>query len=210
VTKLLVWITIFVCLAGVVALAPITVLGTAPGLAATFFIAHADTHEDAAVVPLIAMGGRPVTFEVRVRDAGSSAKAGWQARIVLDACRFETPSATDVQFGDYMASGSPISVGPKIERNGNRILIDQGQLYLVGDTTASSGLLATIKVVPKTQVGCPDPGGIPPSEATAAFDLALLAAPGGIIYDVTAISGRFVYLARTIFLPLVSRNIVSK
>lgn len=61
-------------------------------LAATFFVAHVGGQEDASVVPITVVGGRPVTFEVRVRDAGTMQKAGWQIRLLLDACRFEIPA----------------------------------------------------------------------------------------------------------------------
>ena len=189
--KLYVWIATIVCLAGVILLAPLAGPGQAQGPSATFFIAHAGTHEDASVLPIIAVGGRPVSFEVRVRDAGTTPKAGWQARLVLDACRFETPAPADVRFGDFMMPGSLIPVGPKIEQKGNAILIDQGQFTLSDATQAPGGLLATITVTPKARVDCPDPGGAPPAEVTADFDLAILAAPGGVKYDVTALAGRF-------------------
>lgn len=110
-----------------------------------------------------------------------------------------------------MQSGTPISVGPKIQQIGNRVLLDQGQFfYLSGDSTAASdGLLATVTVTPKVRVDCPDPGVAPPAEVTADFDLAILAAPGGVKYEVTALAGRFVYLADggwRLFLPFVMRS----
>jgi hypothetical protein len=198
-----------VCLAGVILLAPFAGPGQAQGPAVTFFIAHVGTHEDASDRPIIAIGGRPVSFEVRVRDAGTTPKAGWQARLELDDCRFETPAAADVRFGDFMMPGSLIPVGPKIELKGNSVLIDQGQIALTGATQAPSGLLATITVTPKARVDCPDPGSAPLAEVTAGFDLAILAAPGGVKYEVTALAGRFLYLADggpRLFLPLVMRG----
>ena len=159
--KLYIWLTTIVCLTGVILLAPLSGQGQAQGPSATFFIAHAGTHEDASVLPIIAVAGRPVAFEVRVRDAGATLKAGWQARLVLDACRFETPAPADVRFGDFMLPGSLIPVGPKIEQKGNAIVIDQGQFTLSDATPAPGGLLATITVTPKTHVDCPDPGGAP-------------------------------------------------
>ena len=207
--KSYVWIAVIVCLTGVILLAPFAGPGQAQGLPAAFFVAHVGTHADAAVLPLIAVGGRPVSFEVHVRDAGTTPKAGWQARLELDACRFETPAAADVRFGDFMMPGSLIPVGPKIELKGNSIFIDQGQLNLTGTTQASSGLLATVTVTPKEHVDCPDPGSAPPAEVTAGFDLAILAASGGITYDVTAVAGRFLYLgdsSKRVFLPTVMRG----
>ena len=127
--KLYIWLTTIVCLTGVILLAPLSGQGQAQGLSATFFIAHAGAHEDASVLPIIAVGGRPVSFEVRVRDAGTTLKAGWQARLVLDACRFETPAPADVRFGDFMLPGSLIPVGPKIEQKGNSILHRPGTVY---------------------------------------------------------------------------------
>lgn len=207
--KLYIWLTTIVCLTGVILLAPLSGQGQAQGPSATFFIAHAGTHEDASVLPIIAVAGRPVAFEVRVRDAGATLKAGWQARLILDACWFETPAVEDIAFGDYLNSGALVPVGPQIEQQGNIIRIDQGQVALSDDTTAPSGLLATITVTAKPRAACPDPGATPSEEATVAFDLAILGAPGGVKYDVTARDGLFAILAdgaRKVFLPLVTRN----
>lgn len=175
-------------------------------LSATFFVAHVGGQEDASVVPITVVGGRPVTFEVRVRDAGTMQKAGWQIRLLLDACRFEIPAVQDILFGDYMTSGALIPVGPTSAQSGNIISLDLGQIALGDFTTASDGRLATITVTAKTRVACPDPDTVPPEQASAAFDLAILGAPGGVKYDVTALDGRFLVLtedARKVFLPLI-------
>lgn len=202
-------IALSIFLVGVLLAPAAAAWGQADSPSATFFIAHAGTHQDASILPIIAVGGRSVSFEVRVRDAGADLKAGWQARLVLDACRFETPAAADVRFGDFLAPASLTPIGPKIELKGNSLFIDQGQFALSGATQASSGLLATITVTPKRHADCPDPGGTPPAQVTADFDLTILAAPGGVKFDVTAVAGRFSYLADDgprLFLPIVIRN----
>ncbi len=173
----------------------------APNGTATLFVAHRETHEDASLVPIPAAGGQPVPFEVRVREAGDGAKAGWQIRIALDACRFETPLASNITLGDYLSSGTVISVGPAVELKGNQVLINAGQFNLEGSTTAAEGLLATITVTPKRSFQCPEPTGTPQPEAQAVFDLAILSAPGGVKYSVTTLNGRFLF-ARPTFVPL--------
>lgn len=193
----------------VLLLLPSPAWGQVQTLSATFFVAHSDTHEDASVVPITVLGGRPVTFEVRVREAGTTPKGGWQVRLLLDACRFETPAAKDILFGDYLTPGSLISVGPEIEQTGNVIRIELGQIALANFTTAPSGLLAEITVTAKAHVACPDPGVAPPDQPSAAFDLAILGTPDGVKYDITAPAGRFVVLAngvRRVFLPLLTRH----
>ena len=206
--KRFVWIAAIVCLAGMILLTPLARSGQAQNLSAAFFVAHVGTHEDASVVPIPAVGGHPTAFEVRVREAGTSAKAAWQVRVILDACRFETPTAADVHFGDYMAAYAPIPVGPKIALVGNRILIDVGQLLISDAETAAAGLLATITALPKPRVACPDANVAPPEQATADLTYPVLAAPGGVTYDVTTFAGRFAYApapSRKVLLPFVSR-----
>ena len=131
-----------------------------------------------------------------MREAGTSAKAAWQVRSSWTPAGLRRPAAADVHFGDYMAAYGPIPVGPKIELVGNRILIDVGQLPVSGTTeTAAGGLLATITSLPKPRVACPDPANVrrrskPPRDLT----YPVLAAPGGVTYDVTAFAGRFAYI----------------
>lgn len=202
-------LALLICLLGVLLVPSSITQGQTQDLSATFFVAHAGSHEDASVVPIAVVGGRPVTFEVRVRDAGTTPKGGWQTRLILDACWFETPAVEDISFGDYLAPAPLIPVGPKIEQVGNVIRIDQGQVGLSDYTTAPSGLLATITVTARPRAACPDTGATPSEEATVAFDLAMLGAPGGVKYDVTALDGLFAILAdgaRKVFLPLVTRN----
>ena len=50
----------------------------APEATATFFIAHPGGAEATPGNRIPAPGGAAVTFEVRMRDAGSGDKAGWQ------------------------------------------------------------------------------------------------------------------------------------
>ncbi len=134
----------------------------AQSLLATFFVAHVESHQDASVVPITVLGGQAVAFEVGVRDAGTSPKAGWQVRLLLDACTFETPTVEDILFGDYMVPGSLIPIGPEIQQNGNTIRIDLGQVALAGSTTASGGLAR------HDDANGQDTGGVPQSGCPAA------------------------------------------
>ena len=97
----------------------------------------------------------------------------------------------------------------KIELIGNRILISSGQVIFAGGTAAPDGLLSSVTVVAKPEVACPDPGGTAPVEVSATFETAVLGAPDGSKYEVTALPGYFAYIpatARKVFLPWVMRH----
>lgn len=149
----------------------------APDATATFFIAHPGGVEATAGNPILVSGGDTVTFEVRMRDAGSGNKAAWQADLLLDACKFETTPVSVSFVGNiFQGFGSVFSTGPTVELDKytgevNVLHISFTQTSIDQDgpwPTTSQGLLATVTVKTKALPSCPKPG-TPTTNTTIAF-----------------------------------------
>ncbi len=171
----------------------------APADTATFFIAHPGTHAEATSGnPIPAPSGTDVTFEVRMRDAGSGDKAAWQVDLQLDACKFESsPVSMDLSSGVWPAGSIPaFSPNPKITLSGNVLHIQAGQLLIQPPYVAvPEGLLATMTVRTKGFLSCPA-GGTPSTDTTIVFRPApgsFLSAPGGTKYTMTLNTGYLAY-----------------
>lgn len=172
----------------------------AQGGTATFFVAHPGTHAEATQNnPLRLSGIQPIVFEVRMRDAGAGAKAGWQTSLAIDACEFETPAVSALVLGDMFGSGIPVSQVLPVENNVLKIRL--GQVMLFGSTTRADGLLATVTLTPKAQRSCPSGGAgtasneirfadVPETlwSAPGGVKLAFLARPGHVIRSVSAVT----------------------
>ncbi len=129
----------------------------APQDTATFFIAHPDSHTEATSdQPLPARGSESVSFEVRVVGAGSAEKAAWQTVLQVDACEFETPASADIRLGDMFGGAVPVLEIRPVQAN--TLSIKLGQVFFVGSINADAGLLATVKLTPRTVRACPDGG----------------------------------------------------
>ena len=126
----------------------------ADGGTALFFIAHPDTHAEATQDNPIAVSGvQPVSFEVRIQDAGTAEKAGWQTSLLIDACEFETPSESAVVLGDMFGIGIPVRQVLPVQDD--VIKLKLGQVLFPGSIKSEAGLLATVTLRPKAQRACP-------------------------------------------------------
>ena len=111
----------------------------AEGGAAAFFVAHADTHAEATQDnPITVSGAQPVSFEVRMRDAGTAEKAGWQTSLLIDACEFETPAVSAIVLGDMFGIGIPVRQVLPVENDVFKIKL--GQVMFPGSTKSAAGL----------------------------------------------------------------------
>lgn len=165
----------------------------ADGGAATFFIAHPATHAEAAQDnPIAVSGAQPVSFEVRMRDAGTAEKAGWQTTLLIDACEFEVPSASAVVLGDMFAIGIPVRRVLPVQDD--LIKLKLGQVVFPGSIKSEAGLLAEVTLRPKPQRACPSGAA---GEAVGQIRFAAApgtqwAAPGGVKLPFQAQPGHFI------------------
>ena len=168
----------------------------ADGGVATFFIAHADTHAEATSSnPISASGATPVIFELRIRDAGSAEKAGWQAALAIDACVFETPAESAIVLGDMFGAAVPVRQVLAVQND--VVKLKMGQVMFTGSAKADTGLLASVTLTPKATRACPSGGtGMASQLSQVAFattPLTQWVAPGGGILPFQTRTG---YLAR--------------
>ena len=177
---------------------------TAPTATAEFLIAHPGTGVEASVGnPIPAPGGSDVTFEIRLRDADSADKAGWQADLLLDACKFETSaSLVIVSFtGNIFPDGAIALPDKQVDLDGNVLHVMMGQLLFSAPyVVATEGLLATVTVRAKLMPDCPA-GGSPANETTVAFRPnpgSFISAAGGTKYEMTLNTGYLDYIPESV------------
>ena len=150
----------------------------ADGGAATFFLARQDTGaEVTASAPLAMNGASPITFDLRVRDAGSMAKAGWQATLLIDACEFQTPAGSAIVLSDMFSNVIPLRKVTLLENDTIQIML--GQVMLGGSTTADAGKLASMTLTPKAARSCAAGGSELAQMRFSGAPLTQWLAPGG-------------------------------
>lgn len=166
------WLVRGICILGLFLGTAAASIVQAQGGTATFFIAHPNTHSEATQGdPLRLSGVQPVSLEVRMRNAGSVEKAGWQTNLLIDACEFETPAVSALVLGDMFGAGIPVRQVLPVENDVLKIKL--GQVMISGATTAADGLLATVTLTPKAQRACPSGGA-----GAASGKITFTAAPG--------------------------------
>ncbi len=183
---------------------------------ATFFIAHPGGAEATAGNPIPAPGNSAVTFEVRMRDAGSGEKAAWQIDLQLDACKFATaPVLMSLAGGLWPAPPTSIPAfnpNPKVSLSGNVLHIQAGLLLIQPPyVTASQGLLASFTVQTKAVPNCPA-GGTPTADTTITFRASpgsFVSSPQAIKYTMTLKTGYLTYTphAGSTFTPTATSTI---
>jgi hypothetical protein len=182
------------CVLGLLCTVLLPMVALADAGTATFFIAHPDSHAEAAPNnPLVIVGGMPGSFEVRMRDAGTVEKAGWQTILSIDACEFEIPSVSAIVMGDMF--GTSVPVRQVLPVQDDLIKVKVGQVLLPGSISSADGLLATVTLTPKAQRACPSgAAGTNPAEISfAPAPSTQWSAPGGVKLQFQTRSG---YLTR--------------
>jgi hypothetical protein len=170
------------CVLGLLSALLLSRVALADGGTATFFIAHPDSHAEATTDdPVKIIDSKPTSFEVRMRDAGSAEKAGWQTTLSIDACEFEVPATSAVVMGDMF--GAAIPVRQVLPVQNDVIKIRLGQVMFPGSIKSAGGLLATVTLTPKVARSCPSgAAGTDPAEISFVDAPGTQwSAPGGLI-----------------------------